>query len=136
MNAYFNNKIFCQKTHGNQFTGSGVADIIGHVDGLFFGLECKIRKPGYNGQVKEEQYRWMKKQIDRGGAGFWVIYDTEEQCTYWIPGEQRVSYRDRKHWFRTGWVKKTFTNSVGLEQTLYIIDCVPLAMLEMKRSSK
>lgn len=129
MKAMFGPPLFVQKTHGNQYTGSGVADLIGHLGGKFFGLELKM----LGNRPSPDQYRWMKKQLDAGGFGWWVIYDKENKCTYWIPGDAQISYRDKKSWIKTDWVKKPYTGEDGTMKILYVIDCSPMFILGMKR---
>ena len=129
LKGMFGDAMFVQKTHGNQFTGAGVSDLIGHLGGKFFGLELKMK----GNRPSPDQYRWMKKQIDAGGFGFWVIYDKDEQCTYWVPGSEQVSYRDKKNWIKSDWVQKTYKGEDGTMKKLYIIDCTPMFLLGMKR---
>lgn len=70
------------KVVGHPFQKSGVPDLIGVVEGEFFGWEVKDQKPG---ESKEHAYartspqqRLMKKEINRAGATAVTVLSADE----------------------------------------------------------
>ena len=71
----FGQKIFCFKVWGNEHQLAGVPDIIGCIQGLFFGLETKL--PETRTKVSQRQeltHIWIRQ----GGGFVRVVTSVEE----------------------------------------------------------
>jgi hypothetical protein len=81
-----------RKTHGDQFTGSGTGDFVGHIRGKYVELELKV----YPNRFSIEQHKSLVNVNRTGGYGAGILW-TDVMC-WLIPGELVLSYKDRSKW--------------------------------------
>lgn len=66
---------FCWKNHGNEYMMSGLPDIAGVGEGIFFGLETKM--PGKHGDTSPKQ-DLVRDQIREAGGLYAVVTSPAE----------------------------------------------------------
>lgn len=65
------------KIHGGPFQSAGIPDLLGCVNGLFFGLEVKVPKRGKVSRIQEVV---MAKIRNKGQGIAAVVTSPEEAC--------------------------------------------------------
>lgn len=66
------------KVHGGPFQVAGLPDLIGCVDGMFFGFEVKTA----TGSTSKLQDYTLEQMRERGGAHVYVVTSPEEAVRY------------------------------------------------------
>ena len=122
------------KTHGTQFTGSGVADIVGHILGYYVAIECKMN----GGRPSTDQLSFLRQTVQTGAIGYFAIYNYEEgeHYVYWVPGDEVFSYRNRRKWMKTSTMLVQADPKDPSFGTTLVFDCSPMAVEIMKRSTQ
>lgn len=70
---------FCFKVHGSEHVMAGLPDIIGVVDGWFFGMEVKV--PGKRNNTSKVQ-DYVHAKISRAGGQVAVICSVDEALAF------------------------------------------------------
>lgn len=80
-----------KKNHGNEYSEKGVADLDGHIHGLYLAIECKM----WGGRPTTEQVAFLRSVLNTGGMGFFAIYKYEDKVhtVSWVPADMPFSYR-------------------------------------------
>lgn len=71
------------KTHGSVYAQQGLPDLIGCVEGVFFGLEVKM--PGEENEVTPLQNETLMDIIENGGFAS-VVTDEDEAIQFVLSG--------------------------------------------------
>jgi hypothetical protein len=71
----FGLRIFCFKVWGNEHQQAGLPDILGCIEGRFFGLETKLPESRENVSMRQELTHTMIRQ---GGGFVRVVTSTDE----------------------------------------------------------
>ena len=127
-----------KKNHGNEYSEKGVADLDGHIKGLYIAIECKMWK----GRPSTEQVAFLRSVLNTGGLGIFAIYryddDTREHTVSWVPADFPFSYRVKS---RMMWpVSKLISvprdpANPNEGRTVEVFDCSLLyPLMEMRRN--
>ena len=83
---------FWFKVHGGPFQRSGLPDLIGSVDGLFFGLEVKCP----DGDEPTPLQKKTLKQIKEKGKGIAVVVTSPQEALDIVQSVRQLSKRGRR----------------------------------------
>ena len=85
-----------RKFHADQFTESGVGDLVGHILGKYVELELKVSKNYFSGVQKANLARVQAS----GGAAFGLLHHRESKSYYLLPvaAVTEFSYHDVAKW--------------------------------------
>lgn len=117
---------FSTKYHGGQYGLAGMPDILCCINGIFVGIECKV-KPG---RPSDNQLTVMRA-INRAGGLSMMIIGQKGSDDYWwvnVTEDRGFSYRDSKLWPVYG--------SVRLSKKTIVCDCDHLEMAIIRRKNK
>ena len=106
--ASFPKRNFIWKFHATEYDPVGIPDIVGHIDGIFVGIEAKVE----GNRPSEAQKAKLRLIGESGGVGA-VLFGEKDNLVWLIPWEaaQTFSLRDRTAWLPLPF--KTWTDSVG-----------------------
>lgn len=86
------------KFHASEYDPVGIPDIVGMLDGIFLGLECKLTTGRFSPQQKEV----LKQMQAAGGLVGAIMWDTDKDEYYYLSAAQVENYslRSRATWTR------------------------------------
>jgi len=88
--------------HPDMFEGSGYPDLVGHIMGVYTGIELKVD----GGYVSPEQKGHLRSINRTGGLGIVMVFHRKDQKVYIVPPSMidGFSYKDRdKNWVTLPW---------------------------------